>query len=93
MKGRKGVRKKGKDKGREREGGIRLPRVSWIMIPGLPNKRLIMRVRMLPQLIKFFPCKHEDLSLILRTLMKKPGMVACPYNPSAGERKLTGHPA
>lgn len=72
------MRKGGKERGREREEGIRLPRVSGIMIPGLPNKRLIMRVRVLPQLIKVFPFKHEDRSLILRTLMKKPDVAACP---------------
>lgn len=36
------------------------------------------------------PYKQEDLSLVLRSHVKKPDMVACTINPSTREEKAAG---
>lgn len=40
------------------------------------------------QLVKCFPCKHLDLSLIPRTRVKQLDVVVCPWHPS-GEAEIS----
>lgn len=60
--------------------------------PGCTLKMQAVEAEKTAQPLKCLSCEHEDLSLILRTHTKLPGVVVCVCIPGSGERETEGTP-